>query len=352
MMFEPFSTLHLRLGDVPAALSERSMNPLHKTIMTMPESYMGIDEIHIYTGRPTGNELLNFKGFIQHNNLIHPTGATLVWNYDVIIAVGINALSQIEVDIPISMFPWTIPLYHHLDTPGIFDLPVTHDFPITHKLASRCAQCVQSKVACVPAEGMQCQRCEPGGCMATDLEEKARIKACFNAAAANAFALSPPFQHLIQSVKARLKYNGAPKMPYQDRAALTRLVQEEYVGVDEGSDSLIINNADAYQVVRFYKGELHFNLSSNVEDNREGFHYHEDKGKKCKLAACVPHLGLPSWELAYSLIDNALQRPGKVHWLNSCVWRRGAFVNARIYMNATILAENDITMTIGWVFKK
>ena len=181
-------------------------------------------------------------------------------------------------------------------------------------------------------------------------EELARIKKCYDSMVSNAFALSPPYQHLIQCVKARHLYNGEPKMSSAARAILVGLVKHLYRGGDDAAEEMVKSHCGSWQHVRIVNGVM-----SIVDRNMEGVHgfsgHINRKQNKVKAASIVPHFGLPKFEWAVSLIDNVLQRPGYIHWLEDCVMYGSGFRTARIMLVARIESEHDMSFVAGWVFK-
>jgi hypothetical protein len=348
MVFEPFETTHKSYVDVESLLAEYSMEITHKLVM----KGTGLDEIHVYMGNNMVTELLNFKGFVAYNRLYTFNHATLVWGYDRIIAVRYNALSRFHVDIPASMFPWPRAIFSYEDNAEVLVAPLTIDQPVLHTLASKCKVCAKRKKACIPLPGMQCSDCKPGQCEVSPTEDNARIRTFFNVLAESAFALCPPYQHLIQSVKVAIHYsNGDPKMPCRDRAILNDLVHRRYIGWEEKSTNLVVACAESWQQVRFQNGKLYIDMERNM-GGVYGFRCHDEKrASKLRCATVIPHFGLATPQLAYSFMDSVLASPGKIYWIEASVMYRDGFRTARIAMVASIYSEDHMAFVVGWRFK-
>lgn len=350
MVFLPFSTSHKPFVDVQSLLAEYDIGEHNMVEMILPHPQESVDRVHVFFGRPSDVELLNFKGFMKHNQLETPCGATFLWNYDVIIAVGINSMTGVAVDLVPSMFPWTKLFYSHYDSPNIFHQPLATDWAPQHMLVRKCRDCSREKRTCVPVVGMACNACDPGRCVPGTTEQLARIKECYDVMVGMSFALSPAYQHLIQCVKASSYYNGKPKMSSITRAALVNLVKIRYCGGSVASEYLVKSSSESHQVVRVVDGYM---LVEGVNmEGIYGFDAHLNrKERKVKAASVVPHFGLPRFEWAVSLIDNALQNPGYVHWIEDCVMYRDGFRTCRILIVARITSENNMGFVVGWTFK-
>lgn len=348
MIFRPFETTHKSYADLASLLAEYDVPLENKVVMVNS----GLDEVHVYLGKKsaTDTNLLNFRGFVAFNQLEVRNNASIVWTYDVIIAVGFNALLQEHVDIPAAMFPWPRAIFSYSDNPSILNVPLTIDQPIAHTLASKCLRCARNKKLCMPLPGMKCGDCKDGQCEMSATEENARTRQFFNVLAESAFALCPAYQHLIQSVKAAIKYgNGEPRIPYRDRATLKSLVR---CGDIEMSHGIVRVYGDSMQRVSFRNGKLCIEEEKDME-GVYGFETQDAKrASKLRCAVVIPHFGLASPQLVYSFIDSVLSMPGKIHWVESSVMnRKGGFRTARIVMVAGIVSEDHMTFTVAWRFK-
>lgn len=311
----------------------------------MPEPYEGIDEIHAYIGNRTGVELANFSGFVQLHGLKEGRhGISMVWQYDVVMAIGWNRMAGIVVDIPWYMFPWSPRLFSQLDAPDVLHRPVPPlQATIYHQLAARCRKCAGDKVRCVPAEGLQCNHCNYMECVPSRKETIARIDACYGLAQSVFFALSPPYQHLLMCTKTAASYNGGPKMSHTQRTQLGALVRDSFVG---GDTNIAIEGVDAYQKVVFRSGKM--SVLDSMGIGELGFPAPPYLNPRKMASSCTPHLGVADYRVALTIVDNALEEPGIVHWKEECVWKGGHFMSARIFSVASIPDVDTIFIVIGF----
>lgn len=278
-------------------------------------------------------------------------GIRMVWEYDLIVAIGWNRMTNTIVDIPWYMFPWSPCLFTHLDAPDIFQCPVQPFLgPISHRLVAACCKCSKQKVKCVQQDGLQCDHCGYMECVPGQKEDLGRIGACYKLADSVFFALSPPYQHLIMCAKVAASFNGGPTMSCDRRAQLGALVQASFVGGDESIERIMIEGMDAYQKVVFQNGTMKVVDSRCV--NRLGFNAPPYSTARQAAMACTPHLGVADYRVALTLLDNALEKAGVVCWKDECVWTGSEFVSARIFSVARIMDANTIFIAIGFKFQK
>jgi hypothetical protein len=63
-------------------------------------------------------------------------------------------------------------------------------------------------------------------------------------------------------------------------------------------------------------------------------------------------MGVADYRVALGLVDNALERPGVVHWKEECLWMMSGFVSARIYIVARIKGEGEMYIALGFKFEQ
>lgn len=347
MLFRPFITEHIFCGAIPD-LGVRS----DVLVLSMPTPYEGIDEVHVHLGSRTTVELTNFKGFVGLHELQDKQhGIPMVWQYNMIVAAGWSSVAKQYVDLPYYMFPWSPRYFTHLDSSDIFQrvVPPYHD-AIRHKLAGCCIKCLGQKVGCGQREGWQCRQCGYLECQPAVYEDKLRAEGTYHLASTVVYALSPPLQHLLQCAKAAVQYNGGPKLTKNQRSQLTGLVQSSFVGGDAEIELRLIAAVDAYQRVVFRNGTMTEIASRNI--GRLGFRAPPYSTSRQSANACTPHLGVADYRVALSLVDNALETPGVVHWKEECLWMWSGFVSSRIYIVARIVEESEIHLVIGFKFEQ
>jgi hypothetical protein len=349
MVFTPFATVREHYRDVSEFLESQGILASSKVVLTMPYVHPYIHELHAYVGSGSPNELTSFRHFVDNNGLQNQLGVRLQWVYEKVVLVAMHG--DVVVDVPLSMFPLPLQMDDHLDQPAMFTSPVSEDYVSTHRLAAACARCHMSQIRCTALEGLVCPGCCPDHCKPSTLEDGARAAACYHAAAKYFFALTPPFQHLIQCVKTVCGYNGEPKMPASTRRSLVQLVRAEYLHGNQELAIKLINASDAFQRVRFLNGVMTVEAEVGTTNQYRFEHY---RGKGEDRARCaVPHFGIAEYYNAYSLINSALSNPGAVYCFEGSIMHKGGEVrDTRIFVNACVWEDYDIRFIVGWKYKK
>jgi hypothetical protein len=357
MVFSTFNTTHRTYDTVEQLLAEYGVSASNKVELVVPgDSHLQV--IEVYYGNRWSTDLANFLGFINFNGLETQNGATYRWAYDVIVAVGRLRVGSVDipVDIPAHMFPFSTVPFSLVDSPDIFNVGVPAVHPVLHTLVRRCSSCATRKRSCLAVPGMTCQNCAPGTCRPQEGEENGRAQMFYDATAAVSYALSPPYQHLIQSVKAAVGSNKEPKIPHHVRCFLKGLVQDRHVtGPRPATSEVLKSNCAAVQVVRFQNGTMSRVYERGVEQLFGFEDYEGCRLSKVRVAAATPHLGLARAEKSYSLIDAALSRQGEIFFFeDQIMYKRGpreyGFKMARLYLTASVIAEDDMIFTLGWTF--
>ena len=344
MVFLPFEVYPVTWEDIPGTVSRVPI------VLKLPPRLDGahdFDEIHVFVGGKTGAVLRNFTLFVQLHGLTHADGVSIEWNFTGVVAAGYSSLHKRYVDLPSNfMVPGTPSLFTLEEAaPDIFARPVVQQLA-THVMATTCKRCDGQNTACVRLEGWRCLKCMPAQCTSLPKEESARSSGCYNHAAALFPFLQPAFQHLIQSCKAAVKYDGHPKMLRGQQAELTALIRGFYLSETEGWDRVVVDNSPEYQRVVFQNGKL--TIIESKGDSRLGFQTPLSGEKRHRAAVCVPHLGLADYGAAVALLDNALGVPGQVFWKEDCVRLGGGFRTVRIFVVASIPQENVVYVTLGF----
>lgn len=345
LVFLPFEVYPVTWEDIPGTVSRVPV------VLKLPPCLDGsrnFDEIHVFVGCKTGAILRNFALFVQMHGLTHVDGISIEWNFVGVVAAAFNSLRKRYVDLPSNfMVPGTPSLFTLQEAaPDIFTRPVEQQLA-THVMATTCKRCDGQNTACVRLEGWRCLKCIPAQCTSLVKEETARSSACYNHAASMFPFLQPSFQHLIQSCKVAVKYDGLPKMLRGQQAELTALIRRCYLSSHrEGWDRVVIDNSPEYQRVVFHSGML--TVIESHGDGRLGFQSPRTDEKRQRAAVCVPHLGLADYGSAVTLLDNALGMPEKVFWKEDCVRIGGGFRTVRIFVVASIPRENAVYITLGF----
>lgn len=345
MVFLPFEVYPVAWDDIPATVSRVPV------VFKLPPRLDGahdFDEVHVFVGSKTGAVLRNFTLFVEMHGLTHADGVSIEWNFTGVVAAAYNSLHKRYVDLPSNfMVPGTPSLFTLEEAaPDIFTRPVKQQLA-THTMATTCKRCDGQNTACVRLEGWRCLKCMPAQCTSLPKEETARTSACYNHAATIFPFLQPAFQHLIQSCKVAVKYDGLPKMLRGQQAELTTLIRQFYLSEHrEGWDRVVTDNSPEYQRVAFLSGKL--TIIESRGDSRLGFQPPPTSEKRQRAAVCVPHLGLADYGAAVALLDNALGMPERVFWKEDCVRMGGGFRTVRLFIIASIPQENTVYITLGF----
>lgn len=355
-MFKPFYTEFHAYDDLHALLISMDIPVTNKVVMKHvregpPDP---ITHIHIYIGRGSDCVLDNLKGFVVYNNLVTENGVSILWGLRNAVAVGYNCMTNTVLDLPMSTFPWSASLFCFEDNPKIFQRRSTV-IPIpSHTLFTACSRCKRYKMKCIPLPGLRCVRCQAANVVCAPSvncgEENSRFIGMYDCLIKVSFGLSPPYRLLIQTVKVRVGHNGEPFMNQHNHAILKAIVDEQYKPQwDSRAEELIVANCGCYQVVRFTEGVMRI-------DREQAMHLlygFEDvstkKMKKIRAASVIPFLGLDRPALAYSLIDNAMSRPGQIFYINaSILMRNWNTVSARLYMTVANHGNGNFMFVLGW----
>lgn len=353
MIFFPFLTLHVTYDALPTLLGNYGLTPSQHIEMVVANPDSAVDRIDVYYGSRAPTELQNFVGFVKYAHLTSTIAYR--WDYDVIVAVGRNALSGVILDIPVSMFPWTAVCFSVDATPTIFQSPLLQ-IPCQpqHTYVRRCFQCSIRKHVCAVLPGMRCASCDASnlGCHPQEGEEYARAEYFYDRMAATAFAFCAPYQHLIQSVKVKLRCEKAPRMPARSRAELLGFMTTvPFAGYCPEAEQIILRMCASVQCVRFQNGTMTIPWERNMKDIHGFNAYTLCRLVKVRVAAVSPHFGLSSPEKAFGIIDSALDQVGNIFWLEDVFMSPTyKFRLGRMYMVAAIYSEDHMTFTVGWTF--
>lgn len=353
LVFRPFVTSHESFADVPSLLHRYNVNPANKTEMILANACGGLDSVDIFYDEVCENESTNFTGFLDFNrNLVTANNARCIWKYKTIIVVGRNGLSGTIMDIPTYMFPFTY--YPFLVDYNLFDeAPPSYEMETLHHLVRACKNCQKTKKPCTPLDGMVCTGCVNAKCEPTDAEENFRAQHCYDAATSKAYALSPPYQHLIQSVKTVYCCNRSPKLNAASRRELKQLVQASVIhSTNPAKEQLLYQSCRSAQIVEFINGKMRVVLEKNMEGVFGFSAYEQTRLRKVKVACATPHFGLANFEKAISMVDVAIFRPGELFYIEDSVMykEQGGYVfrPTRMFIVGGIYSEDRMSFVVGW----
>lgn len=354
LVFKPFYTEFHAYDDLHDLLVSLSIRSDNMFMMIPPEPIGPITHICIFVGENSKSSLGNLAGFVWYNELRHSTGASVVWGVETAVAVGYNDVSRTVHDIPMSTFPWTLSYFCYEDNPGIFQSPFSEVLGPSHTIATACMRCTRYKVPCIALPCLRCTRCESVGvtCEPSPGEYNVRIRNTFDSLAEIAYALGAPFRMLIHMVKLRHGHEGAPRMNHFDHSALKAIIDRDYPPRwNTAAQHLILINCGSFQVVRFKNGSIHIEGEQCMHIVHGFVDSTNARLKKIRVASVVPHLGLERAELAFSLIDNAMNRPGQIFYLTANIMSKHWTIRrGRIFLVCGYGGPDDVLFVIGWQF--
>lgn len=354
LVFKPFYTEFHAYDDLHDLLESLSIRSDNMFMMIPPEPIGAITHICIFVGENSKSSLDNLAGFVRYNDLRHSTGASVVWGVQTAVAVGYNDVSRTVHDIPMSTFPWIMGYFCYEDNPGIFQSPFSEVLVASHKTATACMRCTRYKVPCIALPGLRCTRCEwaESTCEPSPGESNARIRHTFDSLVEVAYALGAPFRMLINMVKLRHGYEGAPRMNHYDHSMLKAVIDRDYPPTwNQHAQNLILINCGSFQVVRFRNGSMKIEGEQCMHIVHGFVDSTNARLKKIRAASVVPHLGLERAELAFSLIDNAMNRPGQIFYLTANIMSKHWTISrGRIFLVCGYNGPDDVLFVIGWQF--
>lgn len=310
--------------------------------------HMGaLDCVDIYAGKPSDLPLGNLITFLDANRLdVRNVGA----KYEMAIAVGFNSLSGVPVDIPYSAYPWASHLFGVSSHPGIWDTPVEDAMLNPHRFQLTCNWCKKMRTKCVRI-GVSCDACESKGmdCQPNAQEATHRRREFAKAARDSIDVLCALHQYTINLV---WRNAGETLMSQVVVRELGEYLDKNVVLVrNVYAESLVKTKCDAFQEVAVNSGVI-----SHVDSFKAGGLWGFESGfrsRNDKLSVITPHFGLSSPVMAYSLIDNALQFPGEVFYVDVCILTKAwEAVSARIMILASVMSRSDIRILVGWKYPK
>lgn len=344
IVFKPFSATHVAFSDLTKLLTDNNIILTKRVLYHAPNANSPLDTVEVYLGNLSKTHLQNFAGFVYYNGLEPINAATMIYAYDVVVAIGRNRQSTAVVDIPVSMFPWSSPLFSIRDTPDVLLRPPPCSLLSTHKMIRSCHRCTAHNRGCVPTPGrLSCIQCKPGECMPSSGENVARSRE-FHATIMNtAYALSPAYQYLLHTVKKAANCSKKPILSNKDRTLLLAMVREDCNGIsDYGSEAAIHEHCKSVQSVYFANGKLEILFEKDME-NLYGF---QDTPA---IASATPHLGFATPDSVRNLLDAALSSIGTMVYIEESIWMRdGQFKPSRVFCVAGMMMHCDVSFVIGW----
>lgn len=354
LVFKPYYTEFHAYDDLHDLIASFDISIDNMFMMLLPEPVGPVTHVCVFVGRKSRTALENLAGFVEYNGLQVAAGAAITWCTDVAVAVGYHDVSQTVYDLPMSTFPWILSFFCCEDNPSIFQAAFAEVTPPAHKTASSCERCSRLKVPCVAMQGMRCKRCvwAGKGCVPGRGEDNARSRNCLEALIDVAYALGPRFRMLMHMVKLRHGYEGAPRMNYYGHSVLKTVVDREHPPHwDSHAEHLILINCGSFQVVQFQHGMLHLRQEQSMHLIFGFVDQSKQRHKRMRVACIAPHLGLERSELAFSLIDNALSRPGQIFYMTANILTKQWTVQlGRIFLVCGYRSPDDVSFTIGWQF--
>lgn len=295
------------------------------------------DLIDVYVGNVTLNPLYNVQTFFKCNDL----ACDRVWQYDVVVFVGRNALTGIIVDVPASLFPWCIDYFGATH----IDMPFSQETVSDHLFTAACVPCGRLKRACNINRQGACSRCRDGVCEPNVAKEIENIRFKFlKQLLASRDILCPALQHLLATCG---NANGYTKVhTAADTRSLAQLLT--ITGRDLQKEDFIRTKASAHQLVCFHHGTLRIVEKVNMQ-RKMGFARTVCKGKYA-LSINIPSFGMDDPHKAYSLLNTALKTPG--HFFFADVVVRDLDLDTslvRIIIIAQYESADSLWIMAGWM---
>lgn len=334
MVFRRFDASMVTFSSLPALVSTLSLSSIH----AFEADNSPCDRIDFYVGNVTNEPLYNLHTFFAHNGWV----SDRTWKYDVVVAVGYNALSDMIVDIPASLFPWCLD-YFGVD---YLDFPISTEIMSEHLFRKACLECRRINRRCALKRVGGCPKCPEGQCKPNvELELETHHNSVCKAMLINRHALCPAFLHLLTTVGNFTGYhnlgvNAADTVFLADSMLITgRSIQKEV---------FIRAKAVATQLVHFINGRLlivdEFNMGKRL-----GFAETTKRGK-AGFVGSIPTFGIDNPLKSYSLMNAALRDPGNLKFADAAVWDKDLVVSpARILMLAQYESSESLWIMVGWM---
>jgi hypothetical protein len=348
LLFTPFHTKIVYYESLVDLLAEHFPSSIQPSARYPMDGVSGLDQVDVYSGEVTGVRLGNMWRFLDYNG-INTINVGLC--YDKVLVVGRNLIADLEVDIPISRFPWLRAHYNysiHGDANFFLGFPEKDLFNY-HRLLVSCVNCRKAKKRC-NRQGLVCGHCTNMNmsCDAVPEEGPRRNRESYAGLRKDVDILCPMYQYTINLFGRR----------YGDGIYHTNVVAalaNQLVGVIPVTNRTLVDSivfhCNSYQNVSIMAGEIRVVESRNVED-LWGFDVDvRGSRKRDKMTMISPHLGMHTPHDAYSLINSILETPGEIFYRDTCiVTRKFKAQSVRLMAMAEIYAANHVMILLGWRF--
>lgn len=349
MLFLPFQTKIVHYENLESLLMEyfstTAINPVARYPM---DGRCGLDQINLYAGRSTSVRLGNLWRFLDFNGV---NTINVGVCYDMVVVVGRNVLSDLEVDIPISRYPWLRHYYNHIIHGGArFFMTFPEDGLVnTHSLRSTCSTCKQNKKRCVRG-GLTCFACTSANvvCVYGVDEAQKRRRESHAALRKNVDILCVTFQYIINLFSRRY---GDGLHPANVVSNLASTLHDTIPVFNLQLEESVMFYADSFQHVAIMGGEISITRETRM-DELWGFESPDEfQNRRDKTAVIAPHLGMVDPLDAYSLLNAAFDSPGELFYRDMClVTRDFKGKSARIMAIAGTFGASHVTILLGWKF--
>lgn len=341
----PFETRAVHFDTLDELFAECKINDRVPRIQLTTSGGIRMD---VYTGVTSSTRLgnlwhfMNMTGFDTRNVGTH---------YESAVVVAFERLSGFHVDLGVEVcaftYPWTNLVIDYVEDVRFFETCPEDAMVNPHSLMVICKRCKSNKMRCARL-GMPCGSCGKSGvvCEASGSEAEKRRRESHKLACKHVDVMCAVHQFVINMHGRVQKQKLHPDVTMNELRVylLTNLVS----GWDVGKETNMKAYAESYQHVKIQDGALML-LDSKAMEDVWGYETDSFLDKRDKIAAINPHLGMKDMNLAHTLIDHALKRPGELFYLDTCILTRGFVpVSRRVMAIASVITAHNVEIVLGW----
>lgn len=346
LVFFPFNTQVVYYDTVEELLSGYFDIPRESYLRLSVSGHEFMDQVELYVGQPSPIRLDNMARFLRFNSLDVSNIGT---SYAMCIVVGRDSLSGMPVDVPLTTFPWVTTFFKESNDTRFFLTFPSEPQVNPHRLISTCSRCQELHCRCV-RDGLACSTCTRAGldCMPGKDEPTKRRRLALAEVRKNISALCALHQYTLNLF---LRSHGDQPTRVSTVVALGNFLVATIIPKRNPLlEQSLEFYSDAFQHVSIINGEIRLVREVGMED-LWGFELADFPHKSDRASRMTPHLGLHKVSDAYSLIDAALETPGELFYLDTCILTRGFLaVTARVMALGIVLSSTHVEIMLGWKF--
>ena len=346
LVFFPFSTQLVYYDSVDDLLANHFGGPREPYLRLSLSGHEYMDQVELYVGQPSTLRLDNMARFLRFNSLDISNIGT---GYGMCIAIGRDSLSGLAVDIPLTAFPWVTTFFRESGDPRFFLTYPSEPQVNPHRLMSTCQRCQDIHCRCL-RDGLCCSPCTRAGveCLAGKEEATKRRRLAFGEVRKNISALCALHQYTLNLF---LRSHGDQPTRVSTVVTLGNILAATIVPKrNKFLEESLLFYAGAFQHVSIVNGELRLVHEVGMDD-LWGFEVVDFSHKNDRASRMSPHLGFHKVSDAYSLIDAALETPGELFYLDTCILTREfSPLSARVMALGIVLSSTHVEIMLGWKF--